>query len=75
MRMGCCGTGVSAARGSSEFEANRRPGISGGTTLGATAAALFPDKVDKVILDGVMNAHEYYHKLGYVDNPRQLQAT
>lgn len=41
-------------------------GISGGTTLGATAAALFPDRMDKVILDGVMNAHEYYHKSGYV---------
>lgn len=40
-------------------------GISGGTTLGATAAAMFPDRIDKVILDGVMNAHEYYHSVGY----------
>ncbi|KAK4145064.1 TAP-like protein-domain-containing protein [Dichotomopilus funicola] len=39
-------------------------GISGGTTLGATAAALFPDRIDKVILDGVMNSHQYYHSIG-----------
>ncbi|KAI1498500.1 TAP-like protein-domain-containing protein [Biscogniauxia marginata] len=36
-------------------------GVSGGTTLGATVAALFPERVDKVILDGVMNAHQYYN--------------
>jgi pimeloyl-ACP methyl ester carboxylesterase len=36
-------------------------GFSYGTTLGATLVAMFPDKVDKVILDGVQNAHEYYH--------------
>lgn len=47
-------------------------GISGGTILGATAAALFPDRIDKVILDGVMNAHEYYHKAG---EPNMLAAS
>ncbi|KAK4444342.1 alpha/beta hydrolase fold-domain-containing protein [Podospora aff. communis PSN243] len=36
-------------------------GFSYGTTLGATAAAMFPDRIDKVILDGVQNPHEYYH--------------
>ncbi|KAH7028087.1 TAP-like protein-domain-containing protein [Microdochium trichocladiopsis] len=36
-------------------------GISGGTSMGATVAAMFPDRVDKVILDGVMNAHQYYN--------------
>jgi len=36
-------------------------GFSYGTTLGATLVAMFPDKVDKVILDGVQNPHEYYH--------------
>lgn len=39
-------------------------GISGGTTLGATAAALFPERIDKMVLDGVMNSHEYYHLAG-----------
>ncbi|KAH8807550.1 TAP-like protein-domain-containing protein [Xylogone sp. PMI_703] len=36
-------------------------GFSYGTTLGATVAAMFPDRMDKVILDGVLNSHEYYH--------------
>lgn len=26
---------------------------------------MFPDRIDKVLLDGVMNAHEYYHSIGY----------
>ncbi|KAH8666941.1 proteinase [Xylariales sp. PMI_506] len=38
-------------------------GFSYGTTLGATAAAMFPDKIDKMILDGVQNPHDYYHAL------------
>ncbi|RDA86501.1 hypothetical protein CP532_2020 [Ophiocordyceps camponoti-leonardi (nom. inval.)] len=36
-------------------------GFSYGTTLGATLLSMFPDKVDKVILDGVQNAHDYYN--------------
>ncbi|KAF1980951.1 hypothetical protein K402DRAFT_425805 [Aulographum hederae CBS 113979] len=36
-------------------------GISYGTALGSTAISMFPEKVDKVILDGVVNPHEYYH--------------
>ncbi|PGH14105.1 hypothetical protein AJ79_03222 [Helicocarpus griseus UAMH5409] len=35
-------------------------GLSYGTTLGATVAAMFPDRIDKLILDGVQNPHEYY---------------
>ncbi|OBT66462.1 hypothetical protein VE03_03590 [Pseudogymnoascus sp. 23342-1-I1] len=38
-------------------------GFSYGTTLGATAAAMFPDRIDKMILDGVQNPHDYYHSL------------
>lgn len=38
-------------------------GLSYGATLGATAAAMFPDRIDKMILDGVQNPHEYYHAL------------
>ncbi|KAL7619551.1 hypothetical protein AAE478_010091 [Parahypoxylon ruwenzoriense] len=37
-------------------------GFSYGTTLGATLAAMFPDRVEKMILDGVQNPHEYYHE-------------
>jgi pimeloyl-ACP methyl ester carboxylesterase len=36
-------------------------GISYGTTLGATIAAMFPDKIDRMIIDGVSNTREYYH--------------
>ncbi|KEF52561.1 uncharacterized protein A1O9_11404 [Exophiala aquamarina CBS 119918] len=38
-------------------------GFSYGTTLGATVTAMFPERVDKVILDGVQNPHEYYHAI------------
>ncbi|KAI9150670.1 Tripeptidyl aminopeptidase [Paramyrothecium foliicola] len=37
-----------------------------GTTLGATVAAMFPERIDKLILDGVQNPHEYYHATAYV---------
>ncbi|KAL3481930.1 TAP-like protein-domain-containing protein [Aspergillus californicus] len=36
-------------------------GFSYGTTLGATLAAMFPDRIDKMIFDAVQNVHEYYH--------------
>ncbi|KAL2871827.1 uncharacterized protein BJX67DRAFT_88780 [Aspergillus lucknowensis] len=39
-------------------------GFSYGTTLGATVAAMFPERVDKIILDAVQNVHEYYHAQG-----------
>jgi len=35
-------------------------GFSYGTLLGATMATMFPDKMDRVVLDGVANAKEYY---------------
>ncbi|KAK4100362.1 alpha/beta-hydrolase [Parathielavia hyrcaniae] len=35
-------------------------GYSYGTILGLTAAAMFPDRMDKIILDGAVNPHEYY---------------
>ncbi|KAB2575811.1 Tripeptidyl aminopeptidase [Lasiodiplodia theobromae] len=39
-------------------------GFSGGTVLGATIAAMFPDKIERMILDGVWNIHEYWHYHG-----------
>ncbi|PNS15661.1 Pre-mRNA-splicing factor cwf24 [Sphaceloma murrayae] len=36
-------------------------GFSYGTVLGATFAAMFPDKVGKMILDGNVNVFEYYN--------------
>ncbi|MBE3048829.1 hypothetical protein IMZ48_41295 [Candidatus Bathyarchaeota archaeon] len=36
-------------------------GISYGSVLGATVANMFPDRMDKVVLDGVVNSDNYYH--------------
>lgn len=35
-------------------------GLSYGTVLGATVAAMFPDRMDKIVLDGCVNPHDYY---------------
>lgn len=35
-------------------------GFSYGTVLGSTVAAMFPDRMDKVVLDGCLNPHDYY---------------
>ena len=35
-------------------------GLSYGTALGATVAAMFPDKMGKVVLDGCLYPHDYY---------------
>lgn len=39
----------------------RLPGMSYGTVLGATIAAMFPDRIDRMILDSVVNIHDYWH--------------
>ncbi|KIV81784.1 hypothetical protein, variant [Exophiala sideris] len=39
-------------------------GFSYGTLLGATLAAMFPDQIDRVVLDGNINPIDYYHGLG-----------
>lgn len=35
-------------------------GQSYGTVLGATAAAMFPDRIDKMVIDGVVDLPQYY---------------
>ncbi|KAJ0415121.1 TAP-like protein-domain-containing protein [Aspergillus carlsbadensis] len=42
-------------------------GLSYGTVLGATFAHLFPDRVGRMILDGVVDAEDYYN-LGWKSN-------
>ncbi|TLS24859.1 hypothetical protein PpBr36_08637 [Pyricularia pennisetigena] len=36
-------------------------GMSYGTLLGATLIAMFPDRVDKIVLDGVINPYLWWH--------------
>lgn len=36
-------------------------GISYGTVVGTTFASMFPDRVGRMVLDGVVNAEQYYH--------------
>lgn len=36
-------------------------GFSYGTVLGATLAAMFPDKTDRMVLGGNINPIDYYH--------------
>ncbi|KAJ3501873.1 hypothetical protein NLJ89_g9145 [Agrocybe chaxingu] len=52
-------------------------GISYGSVLGATFAALFPDKVERLIIDGVLDLQRYYSVDGrnhVVDADKALQA-
>lgn len=35
-------------------------GVSYGTILGATVAAMFPERVDRIVLDSNVNAQQYY---------------
>ncbi|KAF2153667.1 hypothetical protein K461DRAFT_311754 [Myriangium duriaei CBS 260.36] len=36
-------------------------GVSYGSILGMTAAAMFPDRTERVVVDGILNPHDYYH--------------
>lgn len=38
-------------------------GMSYGSVIGAVLLAMFPQRMDKVVLDGVLNPHQYYNHL------------
>lgn len=46
-------------------------GISYGTVIGSTFASMFPDRVGRMILDGVLNAEQYYNN-DWRDNVDQM---
>jgi pimeloyl-ACP methyl ester carboxylesterase len=52
-------------------------GFSYGTYLGSTFASMFPDRVGRVILDGVVSSYDYNHSLGngsLVDNQKAMDS-
>lgn len=59
--------------GRGELTALPYPGLSYGSVLGATVAAMFPSRIDRLVLDGVVNSHNYYHRLG-IDVDQLLSA-
>lgn len=52
-------------------------GFSYGTFLGSTFASMFPDRVGRVILDGVVSSYDYNHSLGngsLTDNQKAMDS-
>jgi pimeloyl-ACP methyl ester carboxylesterase len=45
--------------------------ISYGTVIGSTFASMFPDRVGRMILDGVLNTEQYYNNY-WTDNVDQM---
>ena len=49
-------------------------GVSYGTVIGSTFASMFPDRVERMILDGVLNAEQYYDN-NWRDNVDRMDET
>ncbi|KAL1836388.1 hypothetical protein VTJ49DRAFT_5226 [Mycothermus thermophilus] len=52
---------VAEALGGEDAGRVRYWGFSYGTVLGSVVAALFPDRIESMVLDGVVNTHEYFN--------------
>ncbi|KPI34476.1 Tripeptidyl aminopeptidase [Cyphellophora attinorum] len=52
------------ARSLGQDELIRYYGFSYGTLLGATIGAMFPDRIERMVLDGNINPSDYYYGLG-----------
>uniref|UniRef100_A0A0W0G9H3 Uncharacterized protein n=1 Tax=Moniliophthora roreri TaxID=221103 RepID=A0A0W0G9H3_MONRR len=50
-------------------------GISYGTALGSTFAAMFPDKVQRLVIDGVLDVQDDYYTMGWKDVVSDTDAT
>lgn len=44
-------------------------GFSYGSTLGVTIASMFPGRIDRMVLDGIVNVHEYFNDWLVVSHP------
>lgn len=49
-------------------------GVSYGTVIGSTFASMFPDRVGRLVLDGVLDADQYYSNY-WTDNVDQMDET
>ena len=50
-------------------------GFSYGTALGDTFAAMFPDKVGRMVLDGNQDPNEYWNLMSVIPLEKSLQLT
>ena len=66
------GVNIEAALADHDLSADKAAGFSYGTVLGATLAAMFPDRVEQLVLDGIENVHNYYHALSSAEGISQV---
>lgn len=71
-RAGCHNTGYTPGEAKVQYW-----GFSYGTFLGSTFASMFPDRVGRLLLDGVVSSYDYTHALGngsLTDNEKAMES-